>query len=42
MLIEVNVLLQDAAGAQEGLKETLSDLKRLISCSFVSHYRVWG
>lgn len=39
MLIEINILLQDAAGAQGGLEETLSDLRRLISDDFVSCYR---
>ena len=39
VLIEINILLQDAAGAQGGLEETLSDLRRLISDDFVSCYR---
>lgn len=42
VLIEINILLQDAAGAQGGLEETLSDLRRLISDDFVSHYRGLG
>lgn len=42
MLIEINILLQDAAGAQEGLEETLSDLRRLISVDFVSSYKRLG
>ena len=42
MLIEINILLQDAAGAQGGLEETLSDLRRLISDDFVSRYKRLG
>ena len=42
VLIEINILLQDAAGAQGGLEETLSDLRRLISDDFVSRYKRLG
>lgn len=39
MLIEINIPLQDAAGAQGGLEVTLSDLSSLISDDFVSCYK---
>lgn len=40
VLIEINILLQDAAGAQEVLEDTLSDFRRPISHDLFSCYKV--